>query len=389
MTTFIGLAPVFSANVAPYYNFQLTEGVFVPSKGDWAFSVDLVNDIGLIVQPAPKHSVVGFFELKYRGPGLVKQEGERFTDRYLDYVFVMRHNWDFMEQLKLKWQIDYIKENRRTGANEPWGSGLYDYTRFGGMVGAERAFDKFKIDGSIHYYSLVFPNYTDLMKEFQQGATEAETETGKQNHNILQLRSGLVYGLNKVDAGVISQVYASQRVVTGVVQPDGSYYTQDLQKDTIFSLSGSRYQKISNRLSFSPSLGIKTRASNQNYLHFATMGSTPTFHSGYYDYIDISVNLPLFFGLSKKWEFVFEPEIVQRLYSSRKPRDENNNFVEGETQKNLLYLFSFVFNKKSSDVSTTSLFYIYQQQSSNVKFEKYLPYNYTGHFVGLRYSLKY
>ena len=60
MTISTNFVPLFSADIVPYYNFQLTEGVFVPSRGDWAFSVDLLNNIGVIVRPVSRHSVVGF-----------------------------------------------------------------------------------------------------------------------------------------------------------------------------------------------------------------------------------------------------------------------------------------------------------------------------------------
>jgi len=379
-------------NLAPYYDFQFTEGVSIPSKGgDPTFTINLLNDIGLIVKSHEKHSTIGFFELKYLGPGLKTQEGERFTDRYLDYLYLLRHNWKIKEKLTLRAQFDYMKENRRTGANEAWGYGLYDYNRIGGLVGVEKEFEKFKLGGSIDYHYLEFPNYTDLLKEFQAGTGEAESEAGKQNHNIIQVRGDLVYGLNKFNVGFALQSYTKQKVITDTVQSDGSYYSDTLQKDIIISLTAERTQKVSNRIVFVPSISFKMRDSNQNYQHFESAGSTSpvSYQSNYYDYSEVIFSLPVNFSLSKKWDFVFSPEFDYKFYSDRQPRDASNQFIEGEKQNIMLTLLTLGFTKKATEVSSLSIFYTYQVQSSNMKFEKYLPYNYDGHFIGLKYAITY
>ncbi len=381
-----------AVSIAPYYDFQFTEGVSIPSKGgDITFTINLLNDIGLIVKAHEKHSTIGFFELKYLGPGLKKEEGERFTDRYLDYIYLLRHNWKIREKLTLKAQLDYMKENRRTGANESWGYGLYDYNRIGGLIGIEKEFEKFKIGGSVDYHFLEFPNYTDLLKEFQSSATEAESEIGMQNHNIIQIRADMSYGLYKFNVGLAMQAYTKQKVIIDTVQSDGTYYSDKLQNDLIISLSAERTQKISDRVAMVPSISLKIRDSNQNYLHFEAAGSTiPVFYqANYYDYSQIVLSVPVTFALSKKWDFVFSPEFNYKIYSDRNPRDLDNQFIEGEKQNIFLTLLTFGFMKKATDVSSLSIFYTYQKQTSNMKFEKYLPYNYDGHFIGLKYTITY
>ncbi len=78
------------------------------------------------------------------------------------------------------------------------------------------------------------------------------------------------------------------------------------------------------------------------------------------------------------------------LYLSREPRNKDNNFIEGEKQKNQLLLYSLVYTSQSQDQHRkVSLFYTYQQQTSNMKFEKYYPYNYSGHYFGLKFSYSY
>jgi len=377
--------------VAPYYDFQFTQGASIPSSGDWYFTINLVNDFGLITKLYKNHSIIGLYELKYLGPGLKRQEGEKFADRYLDYLFVLRYNWLFGKNLTLKAQFDYLKENRRTVANEAWGLGLYDYNRTGGLVSGEKIFGQLKVDIGLQYHFLEFPNYTDLLKEFQQGTEEAESSAGKQNHHLIQLRTGAVYKENRFNLNVAIQQYTKQKVITNIRQPDGTYYSSELQKDIISTLSAERVQKLRPWLVIVPSINVKNRTSNQNYQHFESAGSTVpvSYQAKYYDYTQLIIGLPFYFQLSKKWELVTNPEFDYKLYTNRPPRDENNNFVAGEKQRNFLFLLTLAFNKKSSDISTTTFFYTYQQQTSNMKFEKYLSYNYSGHFFGFKYSLRY
>ncbi|MBU2614931.1 MAG: hypothetical protein KKG87_05180 [Elusimicrobia bacterium] len=379
-----------AASVAPYYDFQFTQGAAIPSRGSSEFSLNLVNDVGLLAKIHPRHTLVGFYEIKYVGPGLRQEEGESFSDRYMDYLLVVRHNWVYNNKYTFKAQLDNMIENRRTGANEAWGYGLYDYVRSGGMVDAEINFETFKLDSAIQYSVLTFPNYTDLVSELQSGSADAESQSGKQDHNLIQIRSNLDYEENRFSFGLTLQNYIKQKVITNVTQPDGTYYSSDLQRDIILNLGAERTQKFSESIIMNMFISYKNRGSNQNYQHFLTAGSTVpvSYQADFNSYSEISAGFPVTFALAKKWDFVFSPEYKYKFYSSRSPRDENNLFVGGR-QSTTLFLLSFAFNKKSSDVSTTSLFYTFQQQSSNMKFEKYMPYNYSGHFIGIRYSLRY
>lgn len=380
-----------AVSFVPYYDFQFSQGVTIPSRGDWSFSISLINDIGLITKLHQKHALIGFYELKYLGPGLKRQEGERFTDRYMDNIFVLRHQWYYLQNLTFRTQLDYQKQNYRSGANEAWGYGLYDYNRYGGLIGVEKVFNKFTLETILRYYFLDFPNYTDLLKEFQAGATEVESEAGKQNHHLIQLLGNVTYKENKFIASFTFQAYTKQKIITNTVQPNGTYYSADLQRDIIIGLGVERIQPIISKLVSVPTVTFKHRASNQNYQHFTTAGSTipVSYQAKYYDYSQIILGTSFIYSLSEKWQFLVVPEIDYKVYLNRPPRDKENNFIEGEKQNNLLLLLTLGFNKRRSDTSITTFFYTYQQQTSNMKFEKYLPYNYSGHFIGLKYSLKY
>jgi hypothetical protein len=246
------LAPGFAGaevKVAPYYSLQFTEGAAVPTKGDWMFAINLASDLGIILQPSETQRFIGFYELKYNGPGLRRQEGEKFTDRDMDHIVILRHHYRFAESYTLKSQLDYMTEYKRTGTNELWGSGLYDFNRSGGTLTLERKFSPaFSAAVSGQYHLMEFPNYTDLLAEFQSAGESAESSTGKQNHNLYLTGLTLTYGNSRVSADYLLMAYAKQQVVTETVQPDKTYYSDTLQRDTVLSLALEHSRRLGKRL---------------------------------------------------------------------------------------------------------------------------------------------
>ena len=379
--------------VAPYYSLQFIEGAFIPNIGEWNFSINLLSDLGVIVKPqGSKHSFVGFYELKYMGPGLRSQEGEKFTDRAMDHMLVFRHTYNISEIYFLKSQIDYMKEYKRTGTNEVWGTGLYDFSRTGGLVSFGRKFsDKLSVAITEQYHFLDFPNYTDLFAEFQSGGENLESSTGKQNHRLYQTGVSVDYYANRITFDIILQNYIKQKVAVETVQLDGTYYSSALQKDTIITFADGYKQKLfEDKVDIEPTLSYKIKSSNQNYLHFKTVGSTetPTYYSDYYSYNELSFSVPLAFMLGEKWEVSSSPLFSIKTYSKRQTRDGDGNYTN-EKQKNNLFLLNSGFTFKPNAVTRTTLFYVFQVQSSNMKFEKYLPYNYSASYIGIKFDYSY
>lgn len=377
--------------IAPYYSILFAEGAAVPSKGDWMYSVNLTGDMGLIVQPSEQQRFIGFYEIKYNGPGMRREEGEKFSDRSMDHVGILRHHYTFNEQYTLKTQVDYMTEYKRTGANEVWGTGLYDFNRYGLALTLERHFTpKLTLSLSQGYHFLDFPNYTDLLAEFQAGGEAVESSTGKQNHHQYQTGLSLAYGNTRLSLDYLQMSYVKQKVVSETVQADKTYYSDTLQKDTLWSLSLQHDQSFWKRLLVSPQGSIRFKRSNQNYQHFATAtSSVPVRYVGdYYNYNEFTAALPVTLLLSQRWEFFVNPEWDWKQYLSRPPRDANDTFQEGN-QYNDLIIFSVGFTLKPNDITRTSFYYTYQGQASNMKFEKYLPYNYSGHFFGVSFSYTY
>ncbi len=376
--------------LAPYYSIEIGQGVALPSKGEWMYPLNLVNDIGLMVQPYDKHKFMGLYELRYNGPGFRKQEGEKFTDRTMSHLLVLRHQYAISPVWTVKAQIDHLNEYKRTGVNEVWSEGLYDYNRIGGSAALGRVFNpRLSVEARAQYHLLEFPNYTDLLSESRLSPEASDTVTGKQNHALYQGDAAVRYGKWKAEAGISLMSYQKQKVVVASVQPDRSYYSSDLQKDMVLSMNIQYEQKWKNGIRLSPCFSVKGKTSNQNYQFFPDSSSVPVeFFGGYFDYREYGLALPAMLPLTKKWDLSVTPEWNVRRYSSRTARDENNRYTS-DAQVNQLFILSTGFTYSSSEVTRTTLFYTYQQQSSNMKFEKYLNYNYSGHYFGVNLSYTY
>ena len=129
--------------------------------------------------------------------------------------------------------------------------------------------------------------------------------------------------------------------------------------------------------------------SNQNFLVYKFVGdSNPQFSDGYYDFKELTLSLPLDLNITSKWAIGGSLNLTQRNYDSRKARDTDNNFTASK-QKNTMSTLTGSIRKRINDVAMVRLYYALIVASSNNKFERYLPYNYTGNSVGIAYQLSY
>ncbi len=379
-------------DIVPYYNYQFSQGASVSPEGDLGFLLNLSNDIGTIVKPLDNHSFIGYYSLNYQGPGLKVQEGREFRERYLNHNFVTRHHWNIYEDMTLKSQLSILMERRRSGTNETWDSGLYNFNRYGGMTSLDK--NIFGIDSTISlgYHFITFPNYTDMLAEIRGGA-DASGTTGTQNHHSLRLSYSGVIADNQLKITVNPLFYTRQNVAVDKVQKDGTYYADKLQKEIILNISGSRNFRISNAAFISPELDFTGRFSNQNYQHFTDATSTTPveglFQENFFNYIEPAISGPLSIRAGETWTYFFSPTLRYRLYTSRKPRNKDGDFIDGKKQNRFLGVYSTGFRKQTGESSSTTLFFTYQHQVSNMKFERYIPYNYSGFSFGLRFNMEY
>lgn len=376
--------------LAPYYNYSFVEGVSVSPEGDTGFLVSLSNDIGTIVRPFDNHSFIGYYSLKYQGPGLKKQEGREFSERYLDHLFVGRHHWYLDDDTVIKSQLDLLMEARRSGTNENWDNGLYNYNRYGGNSSLNKTIRGIDSTITFGYHFITFPNYTDMLSEIRYGADPSASE-GKQNHHVINTTAKGEYGPYTGKVGLTAQLYTNQKVAVDTVQDDGSFYSDKSQRDLSALMEISREQVLSKRCITIPEISFTYKNSNQNYQHFMTATSTSpvSYHQDFFDYTDLSVSSPFTLQLSKKWSFILDPELSYKYHIHRKPRDKSGVFISGKKQQRLLGMFTLGFKNQIGESSSSMIFFTYHNQSSNMKFEKYVPYNYDGFSVGFKFGMEY
>jgi hypothetical protein len=373
----------------PYYNYQFIEGVSVSPDGDMGFLINLSNDIGAIVKPSERHAFIGFYSVKYQGPGLKKQEGREFSERYLDHLFVGRHHFTLANGMVLKSQFDVLMERRRAGTNETWESGLYNFNRYGGNISFSKTLGQFEVTPTVKYHYITFPNYTDMLAEIRSGA-DASVSEGKQNHHIFDIGAKAVTGCNTLSMNISQQLFTKQEIAVDKVQSNGSYYSSEKQKDMTVTLGASRDQVWTKRTSVYPQVTFVFKDSNQNYQHFTEMTSTApvSFHADYNDYYDVGVAMPISLALTPKWSLIFTPEISYKSYLKRKTRDSEGNFLS-DVQSRLLGIYTVGFKKQIGESSSSLLFLTYQKQQSNMEFERYVTYNYGAFSTGFKFQMEY
>ncbi|MFN3550346.1 MAG: hypothetical protein ACK4WJ_00830 [Endomicrobiia bacterium] len=378
---------IFAEKWLPYYSFNFSEGIYLPSKGKWGFTTVLSNDIGFIIKAAEEHTGLFYYQLRYEGPGLKRQEGEQFEQRTMGHMVALQYVYKY-NLFVFKTRFNYGYDFWRSGTNELWGLGLYDNEKIGISEEVEYKFsENFKLKGQLGYNFIKFPNYTNLIEEYITG--KEETTAGKQDNHMFVFRVKGNYKVHNFGFSYILQNYINQQVLN-----ETGTYSQEKQKD--FSLELNYYPeslKLVKFLSFSPYTAFRYKDSNQAFLYLTSydiITSTPQVVKDYYDYTKIIISLPFNFYLTKTKMLSFVPEFEITSYLSRQPRDENNNFIENEKQNNFLVLYSLIYTSQSVDQHRkVSLFYTYQQQSSNMKFERYYPYNYSGHYFGVKFSYSY
>ncbi|MEN3013447.1 MAG: hypothetical protein ABDH23_02385 [Endomicrobiia bacterium] len=371
----------------PYYSFNFSEGIYIPSTGRYGFTTVLSNDVGFTVKIKEEHNSFFYYRLNYEGPGFKRQEGEKFEQRTIGHILVLQHNYQYKNFL-FKTKFNYLYDFWRTGTNEAWGFGLYDNEVIG--ISEELEFkvnNELNIKTKFGYNFVKFPNYTSIIEEYLFGSEE--TAAGKQDNNMFIINLNCKYKLHNFTLNTIIQNYIEQKVLT-----QSGVFSNEKQKDT--TLEFSYYPdkiKISNFIFFSPDLTIKHKDSNQSFLYIKSYDvfvSTPEVVENYFDYVKFSFSLPFDFRIKKTKTLSFVPEFELTSYLSRSPRDENNNFISNKKQQNQKVIASLVYNSYSqNERSVFSIFYSYFYQTSNMKFEKYYPYNYSGHYFGIKVSYTY
>lgn len=374
----------------PYFNMGLSESLFIQETGDFFSGGNIKTNVGLLANltRSGRHALFGMYTLNYDGPGFHPQDTKEWQYRTLDHAFNLEYRLKLPWDLRLRPGVIASRSYTRTGANEIWGQGLYDSRSHGGQLALDRLIPHGAVSVSLLKRTLTFPNYTDLLREFQNAGNSAEVSGGLQDQKISEV--GLSAHWKKLFAGVRSSVqdYDNQKVVDS----SGTYGTT-AQQDKTLSVDAGFTGKVW-RFEAQPSVTYSRLKSNQNFVRYKFFGATApgdvTFVGDNYSYKQYSLNLPFYFNLTRMGTALnFGYSITRRTYDSRPPRDSNNDYDFSKKQSNLLNMVTFGLRKRLNELAFMKLTYTTVVGSSNNKFEKYLPYNYTGTAVGMAFEVAY
>ena len=370
----------------PYFDMTLSEAAFLPSEGNIFSGGNINTQVGLLSKITQKDHLFGLYTFNYTGQGFTPQDSKQFTDRSMSHGFNFEYRRSLTDSLRVRPGIAFSKEYRRTGANEAWDNGLYNMNSSGGQLALDYSFDGAR-NGYVTLQYLLrnikFPNYTDLLREFQNAGNTAETSGGLQDQTMGQV--SLRPNWNKFFGGVTYTVqnYKNQKVVA-----DTGVYGDTKQKDTDTAFDFGFHHSLW-ILELYPMVSYTMHKSNQNFMKYKFLGDTaPEFAKDYYSFKEFALSVPLDLNITSKWAIGGAFNIQRRAYDSRFARNENNDFTTTK-QVNTMTTLTGSIRKRINEVAMVRLFGSVIVASSNNKFEKYMPYNYTGNSFGIAYNLSY
>jgi len=371
----------------PFFDMSINEALYVPSVGNFFSGGNMNTQVGLLTKITAKDQLFGLYNFNYAGPCFAPQDSKQFTDRSMAHSFTFEYRRNLGSKWRVRPGVSFTTDYSRSGANEAWENGLYNMSSSGLQLAADYTFD-FEKNGmvSLTYVSkaVTFPNYTDLLKEFANPANTANVNGGLQDQGIKQVSLRPIWGKWFGGLTYTLQNYDNQKVVDAA-----GVYGETKQKDTTTMLDAGFHQKLW-IFELYPMLSYSMHRSNQNFMRYTSlMDPNPTFVAKNYDYNELTLSVPLDLNITGKWAVGGAINMTSRNYTSRPRRDEDNNYVTGVAQTNLMTTMTGSIRKRINDTAMVRLYYALTVATSNNKFERYMPGNYTGNTLGLAYQLSY
>lgn len=370
----------------PFFDMTLTEAGYLPSEGNIFSGGNINTQVGLLSKITQKDHLFALYNFNYAGPGFAPQDSRQFTDRSMSHGFNFEYRRFLTDDLRIRPGVSIATEYRRTGANEAWENGLYNMDSKGGQLALDYSLNAEKngyVTAQVLYRSVKFPNYTDLLREFQNAGNTAETSGGLQDQTMTQFSLRPNWGRFFGGITYTMQDFKNQHVVGA-----SGVYEDGKQEDRTTALDFGFHQKLW-IFELYPMISYSVHTSNQNFMLYKFLGDTsPQFSEGYYDYTELAFSVPLDLNITSKWAIGGSLNVTKRSYDKRKARDAANNFT-GSAQENTMSTLTGSIRKRINEVAMVRLFYSLVVASSNNKFEQYMPYNYTGNSFGVAYQLSY
>lgn len=379
-------APEDSRIFTPYFDMTLSEAAFLPSEGNIFSGGNINTQVGLLSKITQKDHLFALYNFNYSGQGFTPQDSKQFTDRSMAHGFNFEYRRSLTGRIRVRPGVAFNREYRRTGANEAWKNGLYNMNSAGFQLAGDYMFDEEKngyVTLQYLYRAIKFPNYTDLLREFQNPASVASVSGGLQDQTMSQV--SLRPSWNKFFGGVTytSQNYKNQKVVAA-----SGVYGTTRQQDADTALDFGFHHQLW-IFELYPMISYTMHKSNQNFMKYKFLGDTaPQFAAKYYDFKEMNLSVPVDLNVTSKWAIGGAMSVQRRAYDKRYARNATNDFTTSK-QVNTMTTLTGSIRKRINEVAMVRLFGSVIVARSNNKFEKYMPYNYNGNSFGIAYQLSY
>jgi hypothetical protein len=376
-----------SRRFTPYFNMSVSQAGYLPDTGAFFTGTNMNVQMGLLSKIVEKQELFALYNLNFTGQAFRFPDTQEFESKSQAHLFTFEYRWMINDRWRVRPGISVGKTYTQTAAAEVWGEGLYDNKSAGYQLAGDYTFDclgkKAVVTGMLSRAVVTFPNYTDILRQFRVEGTNTEMAGGLKDQILTEY--AVNFHRDRWHARVRINNIAFKR--EQIVEESG-LYAGNKQKDSNIILSGGVEAKMW-IFETTPEIRYQIHDSNQNFLLFRSVtDSTPTFSSNYYDYKETLLSVPVFMNLTKKWAVSGGLDWQHRIYNARHPRNEQNEFVGGKQRSDMVTL-SGGLRKRMNDVSSLLITYAVTKSSSNNKFERYLPYNYTGQGVSIGYQLTY
>ncbi len=376
-----------SRQFIPYFNMRVDQGGYLPDKGAFFTGANMNMQAGLLAKVNDRHSFFGLYNLDFEGQAFQFPDTQEFDSKSQAHLFNLEYRWKIDDHWRVRPGIALGKTYTQTAAAEVWGHGLYDDKSVGYQLAGDYDFTlwrkKATATAMISRYTLKFPNYTDLLSQFRQESANTALAGGEKNQDLVEYGLSLQQAPWRVKLRFNNVDFTKEKII----QSNGTY-GGDKQADSNVILSAAYDVKLW-IFESSPELSYQIHHSNQNFLLFlSATDATPVYASNYYSYKETALNIPLFINLTEKWALSGGFLWRGRAYDKRSPLNESEVFKSGR-QRDDMEVLSAGLRKRMNEVSALFLTYSLTRATSNNKFERYLPSNYTGQGISVGYQLTY
>lgn len=360
----------------PFSNIQINAGVV-----DNGYFPNNVSGVMALALRYKKDNLLIMYNLRNSGGSYSVADLNRFAEKSLDHIFIMKYMRPVRDYFTISTAIDYMKEFYQATSSENWGEGLFDFIRYGFSVTAGKKVGKTRNKLSLKYHVIKFPNYTDLLAEYMDtGGVDVEEKQDRHIFDIEAKTKASFFVNSSFGLKVSVTDYPSLFIIKETGEKDASNTQREMSYQIKMGVSKPLFCLL-------PSLNLtyKIKNSNQNYLFRESTSDTEVeFFENYYSYSQLNCGVGLKVAVFRWLDLTGYYSIENKQYASRKPRDSDGNFLTGQKMYISSNTLAFSINFKRGKNYIFSPEFLIKEQTSNEKYDALFKYNYKIIYVGIK-----